>query len=57
MKCTHMQLFDAVDGMRYVCCLYGKRITVEQETCKGYEEAVRPLNVTAGRNIEDFGVR
>lgn len=57
MKCTHMQLFDAVEGVRYVCCLYGKRITVEPETCKGYEEAVRPLNVTAGRNIEDFGVR
>ena len=57
MKCTHMQLFDAVEGVRYVCCLYGKRITVEPETCKGYEEAVRPLNIPTGRNIEDFGVR
>ena len=52
-----MQLFDAVEGVRYVCCLYGKRIVEEPETCKGYDEAVRPLNVTAGRNIEDFGVR
>lgn len=57
MKCTHMQLFDAVEGVRYVCCLYGKRIVEEPETCKGYDEAVRPLNVTAGRNIEDFGER
>ena len=37
MKCTHMQLFDAVEGVRYVCCLYGKRVTEEPEGCKGFQ--------------------
>ena len=37
LRCTHLYPFDAVEGERYVCCLYGKRIEKEPEGCKGFQ--------------------
>lgn len=37
LRCTHLYPFDAVEGERYVCCLYGKRIDEEPEGCKGFQ--------------------
>lgn len=57
LVCTHMQPFEAADGMRYVCCLYGKRIIEEPEACEGYDEAKRPANFHAQRSLDDFKER
>ena len=37
LRCTHLYPFDAKEGERYVCCLYGKRIEKEPEGCKGFQ--------------------
>ena len=37
LRCTHLYPFDAKEGTRYVCCLYGKRMTEEPEGCKGFQ--------------------
>ena len=39
--CQHLYIFEAKKEDRYVCCLYGKRITVEPEYCKGYKRKVK----------------
>lgn len=38
MICQHLLLFDAKEGVRYVCTLKGKRITEEPEKCDGFKE-------------------
>ena len=38
LSCRHILPFEAVEGVRYVCCLYGKRITEEPPQCKGYKK-------------------
>ena len=38
MKCQYLLLFDAKEGVRYVCTLKGKRITEEPEKCDGFKE-------------------
>ena len=37
LRCSHLYPFEAKEGERYVCCLYGKRIDEEPENCKGFE--------------------
>jgi hypothetical protein len=37
LRCSHLYPFEAKEGMRYVCCLYGKRVTEEPEGCKGFQ--------------------
>lgn len=37
LRCTHLYPFDAVEGERYVCCLYGKRIEEVPECCEGFQ--------------------
>lgn len=37
LRCTHLYPFKAKEGERYVCCLYGKRVTEEPEGCKGFQ--------------------
>jgi hypothetical protein len=37
LRCTHLYPFEAKEGERYVCCLYGKRIEEEPENCKGFQ--------------------
>ena len=38
LTCCHIFTFEAKDGDRYVCCLYGKRMTEEPPSCKGYKK-------------------
>lgn len=37
LRCTHLYPFEAKEGERYVCCLYGKRVTEEPECCEGFQ--------------------
>ena len=36
--CCHIFQFEAKEGVRYVCCRYGKRMTEEPLECKGYKK-------------------
>lgn len=47
LRCTHLYPFDAVEGERYVCCLYGKRVTEEPEGCKGFKGGANKKVMTA----------
>ena len=40
LKCRHLLQFEAVDGIRYVCILKGKRIITEPENCDGFNEVL-----------------
>lgn len=37
LSCVHIYPFHAKGGMRYVCCLKGKRIDEEPTECRGFE--------------------
>lgn len=38
LTCCHIFQFEAKEGVRYVCCRYGKRITEDLPSCKGYKK-------------------
>lgn len=41
LNCVHCLDFNAVEGVRYVCTLRGKRLYEDVENCKLYSEAVK----------------
>ena len=38
LTCCHIFHFEAKEGVRYVCCRYGKRMIEEPPSCKGYKK-------------------
>ena len=41
LKCQYCYVFNAKEGERYVCTLYGNRLLEDKEDCKGYVEAIK----------------